>query len=47
MKNLLAIISLALISTSAFAGPTQVPEPGTFALFAVAGIGALLLKLKK
>ena len=45
MKTLLAILSLALISAPAYA--QVVPEPGTLALFAVAGVGALLLKLKK
>ncbi|MCP3850977.1 MAG: PEP-CTERM sorting domain-containing protein [Gammaproteobacteria bacterium] len=47
MKTLLAIFSLVLISTSAFASIAPVPEPGTLFLFAGAGITVLLLKILK
>ena len=53
MKRVIfTIAALAIISSSAFAGvdppPAQVPEPGTFGLFAMAAAALLItVRLKR
>ncbi len=47
MHKLLSTLLLLAASAPAFAAAAAIPEPGTLALLAVAGIGAYLVRRKK
>ena len=46
MKYLTAVVALSLSSLNAWAGNTQVPEPGVLPLVAIGAVGGLVIWLR-